>query len=73
MVEVGQDSQRAKDWKKVIEQELRTGNVDGVDFRHFFDGFTAATDAPSCVSPSSETFQAEIDPDVWSTPCLGLL
>jgi hypothetical protein len=52
MVEVGQDSQRAKDWQKVIEQELRTGNVDGVDFRHFFDGFTAATDAPSCVRPS---------------------
>ena len=49
MIELGQDSQRAKDWQKVIEQELRTGNVDGVDFRHFFDGFTAATDAPSCV------------------------
>lgn len=49
MVEVIRDPQRAKDWKKVLEQELRTGNVDGVDFSHFYDGFTAATDSPSSV------------------------
>lgn len=73
MAELIENSTAAKRWKQVMEQELATGNVDGVDFREFFDGYTAACDAPACdyffeiakAYPDCKILLTTRDADAW--------